>query len=94
MNSEERKVPKNERVTRPYMTRYEYARVVGTRALQISKGAPIQVEVDGNETDPLQIACKELEQNKIDYIIKRELPDGSYEEWAISELEVDFEAFQ
>lgn len=66
--------------------------MVGTRALQISKGAPIQVDVEG-ESDPLEIARKELEQNKIDYIIKRELPDGSYEEWAISELEVDFEAF-
>ena len=75
------------------MTRYEYTRVIGTRALQISKGAPIQVDADG-QTDPNEIALKELEQNKIDYIIRREHPDGSYEEWQVTELEIDFEIFQ
>lgn len=75
------------------MTRYEFTRIVGMRALQIAKGAPIQIDVEG-ETDPNKIAIKELEQNKIDYIIKRELPDGSYEEWAINELEIDFEMFR
>lgn len=41
------------------MTKYERARVLGTRALQIAMCAPIMVELDG-ETDPLQIAMKEL----------------------------------
>jgi hypothetical protein len=39
------------------MTKYERARILGTRALQISLGAPIMVELEG-ETDPLQIAMK------------------------------------
>lgn len=30
-----KKVPKDERVTTPYMTKYEKARILGTRALQI-----------------------------------------------------------
>ena len=37
------------------MTKYEKARVLGTRALQISMNAPIMVELDGGETDPLQV---------------------------------------
>ena len=86
-------VPKDQRITRPYMTRYEYTRIIGMRGKQISQGAPIQVDVDG-ETDPNDIARKELEQHKIDYIIKRELPDGSFEEWSIPELEIDYEAIQ
>ena len=78
-------VPKNKRITTKYMTKYERARVLGTRALQIAMCAPIMVEVEG-ETDPLQIAMKELKQGKIPIIIRRYLPDNSYEDWAIDEL--------
>uniref|UniRef100_T2MEV7 DNA-directed RNA polymerases I, II, and III subunit RPABC2 n=2 Tax=Hydra vulgaris TaxID=6087 RepID=T2MEV7_HYDVU len=76
------------RVTTPYMTKYERARVLGTRALQISMNAPVMVELEG-ETDPLQIAMKELKVRKIPIIIRRFLPDGSYEDWAIDELIID-----
>ena len=37
--------------------------------------APILVDLEG-ETDPLQIALKELNQKKIPLIIRRYLPDG------------------
>lgn len=73
------------RITTPYMTKYERARVLGTRALQIAMCAPVMVELDG-ETDPLQIALKELKERKIPLIIRRFLPDGSYEDWGIDEL--------
>jgi len=43
------------------------------------------VDHDG-ETDPLQIAMKELQQRKIPLIIRRYLPDGTYEDWTVSEL--------
>uniref|UniRef100_T1GRK6 RPB6 homolog n=1 Tax=Megaselia scalaris TaxID=36166 RepID=T1GRK6_MEGSC len=69
-------VPKNKRITTKYMTKYERARVLGTRALQIAMCAPIMVELEG-ETDPLQIAMKELKQRKIPIIIRRFLPDHS-----------------
>ncbi|XP_055844512.1 DNA-directed RNA polymerases I, II, and III subunit RPABC2 [Episyrphus balteatus] len=78
-------VPKSKRITTKYMTKYERARVLGTRALQIAMCAPIMVELDG-ETDPLQIAMKELKQKKIPIIIRRYLPDHSYEDWSIDEL--------
>ena len=58
------------RITTPYMTKYERARVLGTRALQIAMCAPVMVELEG-ETDPLQIAMKELKQRKIPIIIRR-----------------------
>ncbi|QQP37599.1 DNA-directed RNA polymerases I_ II_ and III subunit RPABC2 [Caligus rogercresseyi] len=76
---------KEKRTTTPYMTKYERARVLGTRALQIAMCAPVMVELEG-ETDPLQIAMKELKQRKIPIIIRRYLPDGSYEDWGIDEL--------
>ncbi|XP_017890122.1 DNA-directed RNA polymerases I, II, and III subunit RPABC2 [Ceratina calcarata] len=78
-------VQKSKRITTRYMTRYERARVLGTRALQIAMCAPVMVELEG-ETDPLQIAMKELKQRKIPIIIRRYLPDNSYEDWGIDEL--------
>ena len=77
--------PAKRRITTRYLTKYERARILGTRALQISNNAPIMVELDG-ETDPLQIAMKELRERKIPLIIRRYLPDGSYEDWSIDEL--------
>lgn len=80
-----RQVPKEERQTTPYMTKYEKARILGTRALQISMNAPVLVALEG-ETDPLVIAQKELAQGKIPLLIRRFLPDGSYEDWSVQEL--------
>jgi hypothetical protein len=42
------------RKTTKYMTKYERARVLGTRALQISMNAPVMVNLEG-ETDPLEV---------------------------------------
>lgn len=77
--------PPQKRITTPYMTKYERARVLGTRALQIAMCAPVMVELEG-ETDPLVIAMKELKAKKIPIIIRRYLPDGSFEDWGIEEL--------
>ncbi|ORY91225.1 RNA polymerase, subunit omega/K/RPB6 [Syncephalastrum racemosum] len=73
------------KMTTPYMTKYERARVLGTRALQISLNAPVMVDLDG-ESDPLVIAMKELREKKIPLIVRRFLPDGTYEDWHVREL--------
>ncbi|OWF54618.1 DNA-directed RNA polymerases I, II, and III subunit RPABC2-like [Mizuhopecten yessoensis] len=78
-------VPPEKRITTPYLTKYERARVLGTRALQIAMCAPVMVELEG-ETDPLLIAMKELKARKVPLIIRRYLPDGSFEDWAVDEL--------
>ena len=75
------------RTTTPFLTKYEKARVIGARALQISKNAPIFVNTE-NETDPILIAEKELRAKKIPFIIRRFLPDGSFEDWAVKELKL------
>jgi DNA-directed RNA polymerase I, II, and III subunit RPABC2 len=76
------------RITTRYLTKYERARVLGTRALQISMNAPVMVDI-GGETDPLKIAMKELRERKIPMIIRRYLPDNSYEDWNIDELIIE-----
>lgn len=42
-----------------------------------SMNAPVLVDVEG-ETDPLQIAIKELREKKIPLVVRRYLPDGWY----------------
>jgi len=83
-------VAKKDRITPPYLTRYERARVLGTRALQISMDAPVLVPLQG-EMDPLEIAQKELDYKLIPMIIRRYLPDGSWEDWPLAELDLDME---
>jgi DNA-directed RNA polymerase I, II, and III subunit RPABC2 len=84
------KAVKNETPKRSsiYMSKYEKTRILGLRALQISKGSPIMVDYK-NETDPLRIAQIELREGKIPMIIRRVLPDGVFEDWSVDELIID-----
>lgn len=75
VSQKDMKIATEDRVTTPYMTKYEKARILGTRALQISMNAPVLVDLEG-ETDPLQIAIKELKEKKIPLIVRRYMPDG------------------
>ena len=75
-----------ERITSSFMTKYEKARVLGTRALQISKNAPLMITPLPGESDPYKLAERELTEGKIPFIVRRYLPDGSYEDWKLSEL--------
>lgn len=76
------------KVTTRYLTKYERARLLGTRALQLSMNAPPLIELRG-ETEALQIAQRELRERKLPLIIRRHLPDGSYEDWSLNELMID-----
>jgi DNA-directed RNA polymerase subunit K/omega len=64
----------------PKITRFEKARIVGARALQISMGAPILVDVSEGFSGPIDIAMKELEMAVLPITIRRTLPDGSYQD--------------
>jgi DNA-directed RNA polymerase I, II, and III subunit RPABC2 len=77
------------RVSSAYLTKYEKSRILGTRALQISRNAPVLVELEPHETDPLEIAKKELREKRIPFLIRRYLPDGSHEDWPIDDLIIE-----
>ena len=81
---------RDERVTTNVLTRYERGRILGARATQIADNAPVLVAIEG-EVDPYMIAYKELQARVIPFVIRRYLPDGSYEDWAINELETDLD---
>ena len=53
-------------------TRFERARIIGARALQISLGAPILVDVPEEVIDPIEISILEYDKGVIPMTVKRE----------------------
>jgi DNA-directed RNA polymerase I, II, and III subunit RPABC2 len=70
----------------PFLTVYERTKILGTRANQIADGARAFVKVPEHVTEPLEIAKLELEQRRLPFIIKRPMPDGTFEYWRLSDL--------
>ena len=80
-DSESKKVEKTNsekkiRIGPPKITRFEKARLVGARALQISMGAPTFIEPKEGEINPIEIALEELNMGLLPITIRRTLPDG------------------
>lgn len=61
----------------PKLTRFERARVVGARALQVSMGAPVLLDSVEASMSPIDIALLELEEGVLPISIRRALPDGT-----------------
>ena len=74
--------------TYPFITKYEYARIIGMRAKQINNGADPFVKVDREMIDGYTIAQKEIEEKKVPFIIARPLPNGGREYWKVQDLEL------
>ncbi|PIN77917.1 DNA-directed RNA polymerase subunit K [Candidatus Woesearchaeota archaeon CG10_big_fil_rev_8_21_14_0_10_34_12] len=61
-------------------TKFEIARILGARALQLSMDAPLLVKIDDEELeklgyDPLKIAEKEFNEGILPITVKRVLPE-------------------
>jgi len=71
------------------LTRFERARIVGARALQIAMGAPIVIEVPEARVGPIDIALLELDTGMLPLTIRRTLPNGTYQDiplkWLLQE---------
>lgn len=78
-------VAMNQRTTDPYMTHYEKIRILGIRSKQISMGAKEMVKYDGI-ISAVELAKHELNNKTTPLVIKRVLPNNTYELWKISEL--------
>ena len=63
----------------PTLTRFEKARIMGARALQLSLGAPPFIDIPVSAATSLDISMKELEERVIPITIRRVLPNGDYQ---------------
>ncbi len=70
----------------PKLTRFERARIVGARALQVSLGAPILAPLTDDIVDPIDIAVVELREKVLPMTIRRTLPEGSYQDIPLVDL--------
>ena len=69
------------------LTRFERARIVGARALQLSMGAPILLPLEDFENKaPLDIAVMELRAKVLPLSIRREQPNKTYQIIALQRL--------
>jgi len=60
-------------------TKYEIARMIGSRALQISMGAPFLVKLSEKDLEdigynPIEIAKKEFEKDVLPITVRRPIP--------------------
>ncbi len=67
------------RVGPPTLTRFEKARILGARALQLSLGAPPFISIPKEVATSLDLAYTELEKRVIPITIKRVLPNGDFQ---------------
>lgn len=75
--------------TSPFITKYERARVLSERTVQINSGSPTFLDKSNDEIiDGYLISLEELNQKKIPFIIKRPLPNGTFEYWNLCDLEL------
>jgi DNA-directed RNA polymerase subunit K len=54
-------------------TRFEKARIIGARALQISLGAPVLLEIPEGMIDPISISLLEFDKGVIPITVKRDI---------------------
>ncbi len=74
--------------TQPFLTVFERTKILGFRANQLSQGAMPFVAVPKHVKSYLEIAKLELEQRALPFIVKRPLPNGTFEYWRLSDLAV------
>jgi len=70
----------------PKLTRFEKARIVGARSLQLAMGAPAFIAIEGPYRGPIDVATKELEEDALPISIRRALPNGVTQDIPIKAL--------
>ena len=58
------------------------------RVTQLNHGAKPFIDIKDTYLDKYLIAERELKEKKIPYIIKRPIPNGTFEYWNIKDLEI------
>lgn len=76
------------RKTSPYMTKFEFTKLISARAIQISVSSDPYLDEDAEMMEPLDIAKKELYDRTIPWAVCRRLPDGSEEIWHVRDMHI------
>ena len=89
MDFESREIPPQDSqvlIGPPTLTRFERARIIGARSLQLSLGAPTLMDSSNKFNDTISIAVAELNSKVLPISIRRVLPNGLYQDIPIDWL--------
>jgi DNA-directed RNA polymerases I, II, and III subunit RPABC2 len=64
----------------PWLTRFERARITGSRSLQLSLGAPPLIKVPERAKSSIMLAVEEIDAKALPISIRRILPNGMYQD--------------
>lgn len=70
----------------PFLTQFEKTHILGFRTSQLSQGARPYIAVPEHVTEIREIAKMELEARRLPILLKRPMPDGTFEIWRLSDL--------
>jgi DNA-directed RNA polymerase I, II, and III subunit RPABC2 len=74
--------------SQPFLSVFERTKILGFRANQLAQGARPYIVVPEHVSGTLDIARLELEQRRLPFIIKRPMPNGTFEYWRLSDMMV------
>lgn len=81
-----------EKISKPLMTKYEFNQIISLRTNQIALGSPIFLEsstiIIKSNMELRKIAITELQEGRLPYIIKRQLPNNKYECYRIKDMDL------
>lgn len=63
-----------------WLTRFEKARITGSRSLQLSLGAPPLIKVPEQAKSSIMLAVEEIDRKALPISIRRVLPNGMYQD--------------
>jgi len=75
-------------ISMPYLTTFERTKILGFRSTQLSQGARPFITIPSHVTDVKDVARLELEARRLPFIVKRPMPDGTFEYWRLSDLAI------
>ena len=77
----------SKKTTLPFLSKFEKAKVLGVRAQMLAGGSDPLIQPPLPDTC-YKIAVEELKQKKIPLMIRRYLPDKTFEDWRLEDLAV------
>lgn len=75
------------RKTRKFLSKYEKAKIISCRAQQIANNFPALIKKSNEKyLSAEELTLQELENNNCPIILRRHMPDNTYEDWKLKEL--------
>ena len=76
----------DQKVTSPYICKFERIKIVSIRAQQLANGATPTISIPPHITQVDKIAELEYKAKRIPFMIRRYRPDNTYEDWRLTDF--------